>query len=383
VTVDGRQFDRLIVDPFDPARPSAGGIDTCIRGLLSYAPEDVRIAVVGVDATEDRGRTLGRWEQHTFRGNRIHFMPVARLDPADQRRRVPHSLRLAAGYARYRARLPRHRLVQAHRADVASVVSLGSAPGLAYFIHTQANGITSVSTDSLWRYASGVHERLEARCLARARQVVVFNEDYARDLATRYPQSSFSPTWWDPDAIARARTGVPRQPRSLLWVGRMERPKDPLLAVEALEVLSTDQPGAGWSLTMIGDGTMFGEVQARVQRLRDDVRQQVRLLGRRPPDAVMQEMARGQILLMTSMPGYEGFPRVLVEAMASGMAPVVTEGSDTGQLIDSPLLGMVTGRAPEELAAALVQAAGLDGSRAVGRVAELSAPEVVARILRD
>jgi glycosyltransferase involved in cell wall biosynthesis len=378
-----QRFDRLIVDAFDPARPSPGGIDTCIRGLLAFAPEGFRIAVVGVDASEDhQGRTLGAWETHTFRRNEVQFMPVARLDPADLRRRVPHSLRLVAGYARYRSRVPPHDVVQAHRADVASVVSLGGAPALSYFIHTQESGITSASTDSMWASASRVHARLEARCLARARQVVVFNEDYARSLAARWPRAVFSPTWWDPDAIARAEIGATRQPRSILWVGRMERPKDPLLALEAFEVLSADRPGDGWSLTFIGDGTMFEAVQDRVRHMPEDVRRWVRLLGRSAPDAVMQQMARSQILLMTSMPGYEGYPRVLVEAMASGMVPVVTEGSDTGRLIDSRSLGRVTGRAPMELAVALVEAAELDGSRAVGRVAELSAPEVVARILR-
>ena len=41
---------RLIVEQFDPERPKPGGIDTCIRGLLEFAPPDQDLAVVGVDA---------------------------------------------------------------------------------------------------------------------------------------------------------------------------------------------------------------------------------------------------------------------------------------------------------------------------------------------
>ena len=56
------------------------------------------------------------------------------------------------------------------------------------------------------------------------------------------------------------------------------------------------------------------------------------------------------MFLMTSHAGYEGFPRVLVEAMAAGLPAVVTEGSDTGGLIQQGVSGFVCGRDPEELA---------------------------------
>ena len=59
------QIDRLIIQQYDITRyPTIGGIDTCLRGLLEYAPPGVELAVVGIDEGTWPGRKLGRWETH-------------------------------------------------------------------------------------------------------------------------------------------------------------------------------------------------------------------------------------------------------------------------------------------------------------------------------
>ena len=90
--------------------------------------------------------------------------------------------------------------------------------------------------------------------------------------------------------------------------------------------------------------------------------------------------SRCGVFLMTSHAGYEGFPRVLVEAMAAGLPAVVTDGADTGGLVQPGVSGFVCGRDPAELAGALRAARTLDHAKVVDAVAALSAPRVVREV---
>ncbi|NLF05956.1 MAG: glycosyltransferase, partial [Actinomycetales bacterium] len=305
--------DRLVVHQTDAARPSPGGIDSCLRGLLRYSPAGMTIAVVGVDVGDVPGRRLGQWELHRWGSRSAWFLPVVSLDPGNQRRRVPHSVRLVAGLARFRSRLPRAEVVQAHRADVAAAVRVLLRRPLAYFVHNQAAGLTGQTSDSFWRRLGGAHESLEARLVRDAREVVVFNEDYAHALRPLNPATRFSPTWYDPELVQFRPTSP--DPHRIVWVGRLEAPKDPTLAVRAFARLVEVAPRDPWSLDVVGDGTHMAELEREVAQLPADVRRRVRLLGRLAPRDVAAAMAGSGIFFMTSHPGYEGFPRVLVEAM--------------------------------------------------------------------
>lgn len=369
------QVDRVVVHQFDPASPSPGGIDTCLRGLARYAPEGTALAFVGVDAgSGPEGRALGQWEQHRFGDRTVWFLPVASFDPANQQRRIPHSVRLIAGVARYRSRIPRSALIQAHRADTAWASSKLLRRPLAYFIHTQENGLLGATSDSFWRSAAGLHRAMERSVVRRALDVVVFNEPYA-DLVKRWnPRARFSPTWYDPALVS---SDMSRDERRVIWVGRLEIPKDPVLAVRVFDELARGD--AGWSLDIVGSGTQLDAVRDAVERL-GERGSRITIHGRLRPSRVAQLMAASGVFLMTSHPGYEGFPRVLVEALASGTPAVVTEGSDTGNLITSRT-GVVSGRDPKGLAAHIPQAALLDRAEVAASVAHLSAPRVVADVL--
>jgi glycosyltransferase involved in cell wall biosynthesis len=372
--------ERLVVHQLDLARPAPGGIDTCVRGLIRHAPEGVDFAVVGVDSGADvPGRRLGVWERHDVGGRTAWFLPVARLDAGDQNRRVPHSVWLAAGLVRYRARLPEFRLLQAHRADVAAAARTVLRRPLAYMVHTQQSGLTGATSDSMWRRAAAVHARIEHGLIRSAQSVTVFNPDFAEEARRISPVARFSPTWFEP-SLAAFRPEA-EHPYRVLWVGRVEEPKDPELAVRVLVELTRLQPDAPWELHLAGTGTLLAGLRTSLSRLPGGAQDRVTLLGRLTPTEVAAAMASSGVFLMTSHPGYEGFPRVLLEAMSAGLPAVVTQGSDTGGVIQPGRTGEVRDRDPEALARAVVVSRAYDRATVRQSVAAYSAPQVVAEIL--
>ncbi|WP_084644379.1 glycosyltransferase family 4 protein [Microbacterium gubbeenense] len=369
------ELDRVIIHQFDAARPSPGGIDTCIRGILKYASNSQRIAVIGVDTgVGPAWRKLGQWEKYETAGASFYFLPVVSLDPADQNRKIPHALRLIGGLLKHRRRVPSAAFVQAHRADTALAISMLLKGRLTYFIHTQESGLTGKTSDSVWRRAAILHAAIEKRVARRAERIAVFNPDYAKIVARWNRNTRGFPTWYDPELISAEADRVAKK---VLWVGRVEVPKDPLLAVSVFEELTARDPE--WTMDIVGSGTLLEQTRAHAEV----VGPALRVHGRTAPEEVATLMARSDVFLMTSHPGYEGFPRVLVEAMASGCRPVVTDGSDTGSLVDEAVTGYVTGRDSKHIALRVIESSAIDRGLVRAVVHSFSAPAVIEDIYAD
>lgn len=141
-------------------------------------------------------------------------------------------------------------------------------------------------------------------------------------------------------APAGARTG-----KRALWIGRLERQKDPLLALDVLAATK------GFQLTMLGEGSLRPAVEQRIKAL--GLQDRVMLHGH--VAAIEPFLAEADALLITSR--YEGGPAVAVEALAQGVPVVSTDCSFLlHDLITGPNAGrIVPSRSPAQLAAALAQ----------------------------
>jgi glycosyltransferase involved in cell wall biosynthesis len=369
------RIDRLIVQQYDAQRTlTIGGIDTCLRGVLEYSPPDVTIGVVGVLDDASGGGVLGRWQKVRKGARDIWFLPVARIDTTRPKGVVPFSVRLIAGLLRYRARIPRAESLQAHRVDVGLATRLLFRGPLVYCIHTQERGLLGPTSDSFWRKFGDLHERLDRWIVRRAERVIVFNPAYAEKVRRWNPRTAAAPTWFDPAITVPAPDP---HPAALVWVGRLETPKNPELAIRTFAALAESDPDEPWTFEVIGSGTLRPELEALIATLPPEVASRITLRGRLAAADVAEARSRSGVFLMTSHAGYEGFPRVLVEAMAAGLPAVVTEGADTGGLVQQGVSGFTCGRDPQELADAVRAARGLDRAKVTEAVSALSAPRVV------
>ena len=150
----------------------------------------------------------------------------------------------------------------------------------------------------------------------------------------------------------------------------------------SLRSLAQSDPGTPWNLVLVGTGTLLPDLRRELETWPAELAARVDLRGRLTPAEVAATMADGGVFLMTSHPGYEGFPRVLVEAMASGLPAALTSGSDTGGLVVPGSTGYrVDGRNPDALARAVHDAVDIDRGTVRAAAGRYSAPEIVARIL--
>ena len=107
-------------------------------------------------------------------------------------------------------------------------------------------------------------------------------------------------------------------PLRILWIGRLTWKKNPELALQVFHELV--KHGATISATLIGEGELRGEVEARIKGL--GLSEKVVLRGKVSHQEVLATYAQHDVLLHTAW--QEGFGNVLLEAQAAGLWVVST-----------------------------------------------------------
>jgi len=349
--------DLTIIHPMDPWKQGIGGFDTCIDGVLRYAPADWTIEFIGLTA-EPEERPVGRWIDLPFDGRRIRFFPVmAERDPSVVRR-VPLVLRFALA-CRLRRAAPTGKVVQIHRFESAIGVRLSPRQRAVYFFHNHPEEVASPYSDVRWRRMGWLFYRLMARKMRGAAAVVAVDSRTPAWLVSRFPWldgvAALLPEWADPRIFSpgspqdrhaaadnlRLRHRLEPETKVVAFVGRIERQKDPLLMVQAFTELIRFEPKA--VLMVLGEGRMLGALREEAESR--DLRGKVHFLAPVERSDLVEFYRACDVLACTS--GFEAGPRVVFEALASG-TPVVS--FDVGQV--PKVLGPGT---PEEIGA-LVEA---------------------------
>lgn len=126
----------------------------------------------------------------------------------------------------------------------------------------------------------------------------------------------------------------------LLFVGNFLPVKNPLLLIRAHAELNRRRGERGEPparLVLIGDGPMRPAMESAVADM--ELGHTVEIRGRESPAAVARWMNAADLLCLTSH--NEGFPNVVLEAMAAGLRVVCTDVGGIGELVTHPGRGLL------------------------------------------
>jgi glycosyltransferase involved in cell wall biosynthesis len=137
------------------------------------------------------------------------------------------------------------------------------------------------------------------------------------------------------------------RPIDLLWVGRFSREKDPAQFVDVVAETVAATDGRELRAVMVGDGTERAAVESRIRR--HGVGAHVELAGW--VDDPGEYYRKARVYVLTS--DREGLPLTLVEAMASGVTPVVP---DVGNVCDVAVDGRTAVVVPDGATTGLAEA---------------------------
>lgn len=223
-------------------------------------------------------------------------------------------------------------LIRRFRPDIIHTHFAVPAGALAYAL-SLLTGIPYILTAHLGDVPGGVPEKTARwfRWLKpftkpiwkRAKQVVAVSE-FTRQLArAHYPVDiRVIPNGADFTHLVTERIEVNRIPR-IVFAGRFVSQKNPLAIVRVLSALND----LDWTCSMLGDGPMFEEVKAEIEK--QGMSERFHLTGWVTPADVLREFSQSDILFMPSLS--EGLPVVGVDALVKGLAIVA---SNIGGFLD-------------------------------------------------
>jgi glycosyltransferase involved in cell wall biosynthesis len=211
----------------------------------------------------------------------------------------------------------------------------GLAPGVPILLQDHANRLPR-----LWRRVAS------RRCAPIVAGVAFCSRDQAQPFLNAgllYPQT---PVYEIPESTSRFTPGSREVARRalrlsgnplLLWVGHLNENKDPLTVLAGVSEAARELPDLQlWCC--FGTAPLLGRVQRRVQA-DPALRGRVHLLGRVPHDRVEQLMRAADVFVLGSH--REGSGYSLIEALACGLPPVVTNIPSFRALTGAGAVGML------------------------------------------
>ena len=336
----------------DPFNPTIGGIQTCIKYIIKYAPSTLRIQLVGIIQGRETNSSLaaesaiGKWQTAQLYGREFDFLPLLKVVDDNVRQRVPTTLKYAWALRKYlRQQTIPSEIYQFHRIEPTIFTrSLGNNSTKLLYIHNDIHQeIKGKKTQGgiLWKRIPWAYFALERYLVGQFDRILSCNSQSAQLYQQQYPtianRVSYLPNTYDDELFyplnaseknqARKRLAqtlnLSEDTRFILFAGRLHPQKRPDLLIQAMAAL----PKLPFSphLLIVGKGELEPVVCAEIKRL--GIASQVTLLGSMPQSKLADLYRLSDLFVLTS--AYEGLARGSLEALACGTPVVTTPAGET------------------------------------------------------
>lgn len=349
----------------DPFNPTIGGIQTCIKYVLKYAPSCFNIQLVGI--THDEA-AVGQWQRSHLHGRAFNFLPLLKVTDDNVRGIVPTTVRYALALRKYL----KHQTIdsdfyQFHRIEP-TLFTRGLQGTKLLYIHNdiyqevkgrQKGGI-------LWKRFPWAYFAMERRLVPQFDRILSCNSESVKLYQAQYPAIAqrvayvrntfdgelfypFTPLEKDrAKAQLAQKLELPTDTRFILFAGRLHPQKQPQLLIQAMAHLKNQRQGLPEThLLIVGKGELEQAIQEEIETL--GLRSHVTLIGSLPQIELAHLYRTCNLFTLTS--AYEGLARGSLEALACGTPVVTTDAGETPKFL-APDSGIVCSDArPETIAA--------------------------------
>lgn len=376
-----------ILYPADPLGVIPGGIDTFIRGIIRWAPEDIDISLVGI-TTDREQRPLGRWTECDAGRRTFRFFPVAPFDNPKGRTRIPLVIHFMLGLIRYRPRLGAD-VLEFHRIEPSLLYFFDKRPKDAFF-HQNMQILHNAQSDIMWAKLPGLYFWFQDKLLHRIQSMYAVRRDAVTWFQEKYPdiagRFSFVPTWFDPEVFQpadpparlglRDKLGMAENEEVLVTVGRLDKQKNPLMLAKAFKRILAARPNA--RLWYIGDGVLREELENYIKA--EGLAESVVLKGLKSPAEIAEIHKAADLFLLSS--AYEGMPMCVLEALGSGLPVATTDVGEVGLVVKNGYSGeVIEDHSDETLANAALKILGNKAAYPAGACADAASQFTPAAVL--
>jgi glycosyltransferase involved in cell wall biosynthesis len=346
---------------FNPWHTSIGGIQTVIRSFVKYSPSEFEVRLVGTE--NEPTQPLGVWRDAEFAGKAIRFMPLLTLPNDNVRKLVPTTIKYTAALL---GRNLASDFMHFHRLEP-TLAALKWSGEKTLFIHNDIHkqiADSSANKDGiLWRRFPRAYFALEHLLVKQFAQILSCNTESLNLYRQRYPDLADRvdyikntvdheicyPLSLDERQQGRRRLaqqmGLPEDTRFILFAGRLQVQKDPVLLLQSLAALN--EPNV--HLLIVGDGDLRDKIRSEIGCL--GLSKQVTMLGAVAQAELAQLQRICSVFVLTS--AYEGLPVVVLEALACGTPVVTTRCGETPNLLSTGSGVVCQERTPAAIADAL------------------------------